>query len=238
MSLLPKSKNETWIKLYRSIIDWEWYKDPNTKSVFLHLLLTANVSDIRYRGRIIKRGQLVSTLKEISTQTGLSIQQTRTTLNHLQSTQELTIKTYAKYSVITVVNYELYQANQHEVQHSTNKQSTRTPTSNQHELQQTINKQPTHKDPGYIINNKRMKEIKNNNAHVREDENQNQNAPADGSDLLFESGPPVAVPGVGETVYFTNSAGEKVSHVWREKDSARFRQYGYDDVERYILEMT
>ena len=31
-----------YIKLYRSLLDWEWYDDTVTKCLFLHLLLTVN----------------------------------------------------------------------------------------------------------------------------------------------------------------------------------------------------
>jgi hypothetical protein len=31
-----------YIKLYRSLLKWEWYDDSNVFRVFMHLLLTAN----------------------------------------------------------------------------------------------------------------------------------------------------------------------------------------------------
>lgn len=34
-----------YIKLYRSLLDWEWYDDTVTKCLFLHLLLTVNAYD-------------------------------------------------------------------------------------------------------------------------------------------------------------------------------------------------
>ena len=47
-----------YIQLYRSILDWEWYHDMTTKSVFLHLLLTANYEPQKWRGmhRAVKGG--------------------------------------------------------------------------------------------------------------------------------------------------------------------------------------
>ena len=32
-----------YIKLYRSLLNWEWYDDINTKTVFLHLLRQQSV---------------------------------------------------------------------------------------------------------------------------------------------------------------------------------------------------
>lgn len=98
-----------YILLYRSFLDWEWYGDANTQSVFLHLLLTANFEDKKWQGVTIKRGQTVSSLSKISTRCGLSIRQARTALEHLKSTGEVTHEKTSQYSVFTVVNYDKYQ---------------------------------------------------------------------------------------------------------------------------------
>ena len=78
------------ITLHRQILDWEWYKDVNTAFLFIHLLLSANFVDAMFKGKLIKRGQLVTSLSHLSTETGLSVQQTRTALSHLVSTGEIT----------------------------------------------------------------------------------------------------------------------------------------------------
>ena len=38
------------IKIHRSLLEWEWYQDTNTKTVFIHLLLTANYKDKNWKG--------------------------------------------------------------------------------------------------------------------------------------------------------------------------------------------
>ena len=48
------------IKIYRSMLKWEWYEDVNTKAVFLHLLLTANFKDTKWQGITIKRGEVIT----------------------------------------------------------------------------------------------------------------------------------------------------------------------------------
>ena len=116
------------IKLPRSLLDWRWYGDLNTRSLYLHLLLTAEWEDTCYMNRVIKRGQCCTTLKELATSNHQSIQQVRTALNHLVSTNEITIETTPKYSMITLTRYDLFSqynkppdiqtANgQHEVRH-------------------------------------------------------------------------------------------------------------------------
>lgn len=46
---------ETYIKLYRKLKDWEWYKDIPTKVLFLHLLIEVNFTEKKWQGREIKK---------------------------------------------------------------------------------------------------------------------------------------------------------------------------------------
>lgn len=97
------------ITLHRRILEWEWYSDANTCRLFFHLLLSANHKDKKWQGKEIKRGQLVTGLHSLSEQTGLSIQQIRTSMNRLKSTGEITSKATNKFSLVTVVKYNSYQ---------------------------------------------------------------------------------------------------------------------------------
>lgn len=111
----------------RKIRDWEWYTDVNTFKVFMELLLTANFADGRFLGIEVKRGQLLKSVKVLAAETGLSYQQTRTALKHLESTGELTSKSHGKYTLFTVINYEFYQTDNEEAtsgQQPINNQST------------------------------------------------------------------------------------------------------------------
>lgn len=93
------------VKLYRSLLDWEWHDDPATFTVFVHLLLMANYEPREWRGIHIARGQVVTGRKSLAEQTGLSEQSVRTALNHLKSTGEITIESTNRHSLISVVNY-------------------------------------------------------------------------------------------------------------------------------------
>lgn len=97
------------IKIDRKIIEWEWYKDEHTKSLFLHCLLKANWKEGRFKGIVIERGQFVASLPVLSNELSLTINEIRTAIKHLKTTGEITVKTYPKFSVFTVVNYDLYQ---------------------------------------------------------------------------------------------------------------------------------
>lgn len=99
-----------YIKLNRKIIGWEWYLNINVKTLFIHCLLKANWKDGRFEGKDIKRGSFVTSLEKLSKETGLSVRQVRTALDKLFLTGELTSKTFSKYRIITVSNYEQYQS--------------------------------------------------------------------------------------------------------------------------------
>lgn len=104
------AEKSTWVKLDRNILDWEWYKDNNTKAVFLHLILKANIKDAKFMGVPVHRGQLVTSYPSLSKELGISVKSVRTALNHLKRTGEVAGRTYHDFSVITIVNYDRYQA--------------------------------------------------------------------------------------------------------------------------------
>ena len=104
-----------YIKLHRKLLDWGWYKDPNTKAVFLHLLLTANFTESEYMGVKIYPGQTVIGCKALAKALGMSEQNIRTALTHLKSTNEITIKVTNKFSVVTIVGWEKYQVDESKV---------------------------------------------------------------------------------------------------------------------------
>ena len=98
-----------YIKLWRCLADWEWYRHPNMVHLFVHLICKANHRDGKWQGIEIKRGQLVTGRQTLCRETGLSPQVIRTCINRLKSTSEITIKSTSKYSIITVCNYNVYQ---------------------------------------------------------------------------------------------------------------------------------
>ena len=98
-----------YIKLYRQLTEWEWYKEPNTKAVFLHLLIMANHAPGRWQGIDIDRGQHLTSIKKLAEETGLSERNVRTALNHLKSTNEVTSETTSRWTLLTIENYEKYQ---------------------------------------------------------------------------------------------------------------------------------
>lgn len=97
------------IKLHRSMLEWEWYRNINTKSLFIHMLFKANYKEGKFEGKTIPIGSFVSSTKKLSDETGLTNDEVRTALKHLISTKEITKQSYSKYTVFTIKNYIEYQ---------------------------------------------------------------------------------------------------------------------------------
>jgi hypothetical protein len=104
------AEQEGFIKIDRNMLQWGWFKNPNTAHLFLTLLLKANYKDMVFDGKAIKVGSLVTSFQTLGEISGLTIQQCRTALKHLKTTGEVTSKSYPKYQVITIVNYKKYQS--------------------------------------------------------------------------------------------------------------------------------
>lgn len=98
-----------YIKIYRSLLEWEWYSNINTKVLFLHMLLKANWKDGKFQGTTVPRGSFVSSYPRLAEECDLTINEIRTALKHLVSTGEVTVRTHSKFSVFAVNNYNQYQ---------------------------------------------------------------------------------------------------------------------------------
>lgn len=115
-----------YLKLFRKMLDWEWYHDLNTKVMFLHCLLMARWEPTEWKGQVIGRGEFPTSLPKLSQELGISVQQARTALDKLKSTGEITDRTTNKFRIITVKNYDRYQADnsQENIQITDNQQAT------------------------------------------------------------------------------------------------------------------
>jgi hypothetical protein len=103
------TEKEDWIKLHKSLLDWEWYSNSKMLHLWIHILLSANKVDKKWQSIEIKRGQFVTSLIKIASYLNLSIRTIRTNLLRLQKSKDIVIKTTNKFTIITVVNYSIAQ---------------------------------------------------------------------------------------------------------------------------------
>lgn len=104
-----------WIKLHRNLKDWEWYDDINATRLLVHLLLSVNYEDKKWKGAIVKAGSMIYSWETLSNGTGLSIQQLRTSMKKLESSQEVTRYATAKYQAVTLCKWGKMQDGNSEV---------------------------------------------------------------------------------------------------------------------------
>lgn len=102
--------DNSWFKLYRKILSWEWFTDSKTLHVFVFLLLRANIKSSRWNGRVIKRGQVVTSYNGIANATGMSVSSARRAISNLLSTGEIAITPTNKYTIFTIAKYDDYQS--------------------------------------------------------------------------------------------------------------------------------
>jgi len=106
---MQKKMSNGWIKIHRQILEWEWYDEPNTLRLFLHLLLKANHKTRSYRGVEIKEGQVMTGYDKLAKELSLSTQKIRTAINKLKLTNEITSVSTSQGTIIQIVKYKEYQ---------------------------------------------------------------------------------------------------------------------------------
>lgn len=146
------------VKIHRKLIQWGWYKNDIIKSLFIHILLSANFKDSIWQDQIIKKGQFITSYTNLASDIGHTVQEVRTALKKLKSTGEITVKSTNKYTIITVVNWEEYQI----LDECATGESTNTATNEQQTTnkQLTNNQQTTNNSVRMYKNDKECKEGK------------------------------------------------------------------------------
>lgn len=126
------AEKSTFVKIDRNMVSWRWFQTPNTAHLFLYLVIRANIKDGAFKKITVKRGQLVTSLPHLSRDTGLTIRQVRTALEHLISTGEIAEETGHGYRLITLLNYDRYQAQRQEERQANDRQTTDDLTDERH----------------------------------------------------------------------------------------------------------
>lgn len=107
--MIEDNKAMGYVKLFRSIKQWEWHDEPATLSLFIHCLAMANHKPTKWRGITIERGTFVSSRAKLMDMTGLSERAFRTALDRLKESGTVSSKSTNKYTIYKVENYDSYQ---------------------------------------------------------------------------------------------------------------------------------
>lgn len=147
----------SWIKIFRELLQWEWFEKAEMVQLFIYLLLKASCEDKQWQGITVKRGQLVTSNGSMRRDLKLSEQQIRTCIKRLISTGEITYQSTNRYVIITICNYDKYQENKSIANEPINEQANTLPT----DEQRAINEQTT--------TSKEIKNIRNKEISISED---------------------------------------------------------------------
>lgn len=99
---------EWFIQLHKKICDWEWYTDVPTCKLFFHILLKCNYKEAKWKGKIIKPWEFITSIEHLSLETWLSRQQVRTGIQKLKSTWEITHYSTNEYTTLALNNWGSY----------------------------------------------------------------------------------------------------------------------------------
>lgn len=102
-----------WICLHRSLLDHWVFTDAQALKAWMHLLLTANHEDKRmfFDGKLItiKRGQHLTSIRKLAESWGCTRRKADSLLNCFIEDQMVTVKRSNKGTLLTLVNYSVYQ---------------------------------------------------------------------------------------------------------------------------------
>ena len=150
-----------WVKLYRALLEWPWFRVPAVAHLWVWCLLkSTHVERTGVVGQVrvdLKPGEFIFGRNKAAEETGLSVQQVRTAMMILrrENCLNLTSKSTNHFSVVSLLNWEVYQSRENEV--------------NQPKRQPATNRQPTDNQPVTTDKNvKKGKNGKNNSADSSE----------------------------------------------------------------------
>ena len=156
--------HDGWIRLYRKLQEcWVWEdKEPfDKRSAWIDLLLTANHADVKllFNGELItvQRGQILTSVRKLSVKWKWSVNKVYRFLKLLESDKMLQKESNKDRTLLTIVNYSVYQGGEYTngnsdgyTDGSTNEYKSETPADTPSEHKQECN------------NDKNVKNVNNN----------------------------------------------------------------------------
>lgn len=101
-----------WIKLRRSLLDWEWYEDDNAVRLLIHLLVSVNHEDKKWKGMTIKAGSMVTSYEGLADALKKSPKQIRIAMEKLESSGEVARSRAMKGQVVSLVKWAKIQTDE------------------------------------------------------------------------------------------------------------------------------
>lgn len=93
-----------YVTLPRSIAKKEWFTEGNTLKLYITLLFNAAFKDTETGGVAVKKGQFLTSFRNLAAITNTSEQQIRTAIKHLEASGDITLQSTSKFSIVTLNN--------------------------------------------------------------------------------------------------------------------------------------
>lgn len=106
---------DSWVKNYRKLEQWQWYKRPHYAHLWQHLIRKAQFEQrFNVNGQKVDRGQVDFSIRQLSGETGVSVSVVRKFLEVLENSTEISTvhkgKNLRDLTIISITNYEHYQS--------------------------------------------------------------------------------------------------------------------------------
>lgn len=119
---------EGWISLYRKLLNASWFNKSEYVHLWIYLLLKANHQDKEiYIGNekvIVKRGQLLTSRNKLAEVVHVNENKIYRILKCFENEQQIEQHKTKKYTVISIVNYDMYQKGEQESEQQMNNKRT------------------------------------------------------------------------------------------------------------------
>lgn len=96
------------VKLKRTVLEWEWYQDNNTFRVMIHLLLKANYTVKKWQGNTIEAGELITSIANLSKELKITENVIRTCLKKLKKTNYIVTQSTNKFTKVRIIKSIIY----------------------------------------------------------------------------------------------------------------------------------
>lgn len=101
-------QNNGFVKLPRSILDWEWYDHPDVSRMYIHIILKVNYAPAKWRGLEILEGEHITSINKLSKELSMSEFKVRESLEKLKITNYIQTLPTNKFTRIQLIKTMLY----------------------------------------------------------------------------------------------------------------------------------
>jgi len=127
-----------YVRLHRTLPDWEWYNDDACLRLLIHLLMRVNWKPGKWKGIDVVPGSTITSIERLADSLGWSRSKLRHTMDKMKSSGDIATTTTNHWTTVTLVNWAKYQNND-----QPSSQPSDQPTANQWPTEQPTNSQPS-----------------------------------------------------------------------------------------------